>query len=106
VKSLITTDKLLKLRLSNLLNYAGDNYSSVFESKEKKWKEGFLFAEMCYYGAYINRDEAIMQPWSLAASSVEIYKSILGQDSDKYKKAMNLYRIIEVKHNVQKSKLK
>jgi hypothetical protein len=104
IKSLLTKNKDLRVRLSNLLNFAGENYSKVckFES-DSKLNNSFIYAELCYLGAYINSDDPKMAPWNMAASAVNNYVTLLGQESEKCKKTLALYDMLIKLHNVNLS---
>jgi hypothetical protein len=102
IQSLITKNKDFRVRLSNLLNFAGENYSKIckFDS-DSKLNNSFLYAELCYLGAYINSDESKMVPWNMAASAVNNYVNLLGQESEKVKKTLALYDMLIKFHKVK-----
>lgn len=105
IRAILTNNKTYRVRLSNLLNVAGDNYNNFFEfdMDPTSTNHNFIYTELCYLGALINKDDHTMSPWNLAAVATENYSSLLGSNSEKYKKAANLLELLIKQHNVQKS---
>jgi hypothetical protein len=105
IKAILTKNKSYRVRLSNLLNIAGESYSNFFEfdMDPVSTNQNYIYTELCYLGALINKDDPNMSPWNLAAVASENYYSILGSNSEKFKKATNLLESLIKQHNVQKS---
>lgn len=106
VNTILTRDKEYRYRLSNLVNLVGENYEQVFNFSKnpQNISNNFLFAEVCYTGAFVCKDEQKMQPWEMVALASEIYSKILGGESEKYKHSIALLRDIEKQYNLSKSK--
>jgi hypothetical protein len=103
IRSLLFKEKFLNRRLSNLLDLTGENYRKLLEIKikQEKIKKTYLYGELCYLGAIINRDNPTMHPWNLGLLAFEIFNDTLGENAEKTKKAKSLSEWIIKRHNIQ-----
>ena len=103
IKNILTRDKEYKMRLINLINLVGDNFEKVFllSKTDSNYTESYLYGEICYYAAYLCKDEQTFSPWELAIISTEIYEEMLGGESEKYKNSMTLLEEILNQYNMK-----
>lgn len=101
VRELIFREKDLRIKISNLLNFVGENYENYFQFKEdpSKTENNIFYADMCFLGAYLAREDPKLKPWEIASSAANIYMNLLGITSEKYKKAENLFESLDKKYN-------